>query len=154
MPAEVLRVYRRLRLPDFMLIGKCVSPMHRPPLSARKYYWYSCLLEPEYDRKDYDNKNFQRHHTEIETATFRIVACVPQKIHHRVRPVYTERWDILLCKLSPASKWTAYKLGVCFRQKKNSLTALTSKLAFRWYKQTQEAKLAADTYLLPKFEKD
>jgi len=82
----------------------CVSPTHRPSLSARKYPWCSCLLEGQYGRKDHDNKNFQRHHMEIETATFRLVAYVPQKIRHRVLPVYTQSCDILLCKLSPASK--------------------------------------------------
>jgi hypothetical protein len=27
--------------------GKVVRPMHRPPLSTRKYYWYSFLLGAE-----------------------------------------------------------------------------------------------------------
>jgi hypothetical protein len=42
--------------------GKFVSPMHRPPLPARKCSWYSFLLEAEltpglqWDRKDYINE--------------------------------------------------------------------------------------------------
>jgi len=42
---------RSLRLPDFKIIGtwsgNVVSPRHRPPLPARKYSWYSFLLEAE-----------------------------------------------------------------------------------------------------------
>jgi len=42
---------RKLRFPDFMTMaeggGKVVSLKHRPPLSPRKYSWYSFLLEAE-----------------------------------------------------------------------------------------------------------
>jgi len=39
---------RRSKLPNFKTIaGKVVSPTHRPPLSLRKYCWYSFLLESE-----------------------------------------------------------------------------------------------------------
>jgi len=39
---------RTSKLPDFKTIGgKGVSPTHRPPLSLRKYFWYSLLLETE-----------------------------------------------------------------------------------------------------------
>ena len=42
---------RKLRFPDFMTTakdgGKVVSLTHRPPLPARKYSWYSFLLEAE-----------------------------------------------------------------------------------------------------------
>jgi hypothetical protein len=42
---------RRLRLPDFMTSAhegdKVVSPTHRPPLTPRKYSWFSFLLEAE-----------------------------------------------------------------------------------------------------------
>ena len=42
---------RKLRFPDFMTTaqddGKVVSLTHRPPLSSRKYSWYSFLLEAE-----------------------------------------------------------------------------------------------------------
>jgi len=44
-------VSRKLRFPDFMTTaqdgGKIVSPTHRPPLTPRKYSWYSFLLEAE-----------------------------------------------------------------------------------------------------------
>jgi len=37
---------RKSKLPDFKTIGgKVVSPTHRPPLSLRRYSWYSFLLE-------------------------------------------------------------------------------------------------------------
>jgi hypothetical protein len=45
--------------------NKVVSPTHRLPLPARKYAWYSFMLEdettpwPQCDRKDYVNENFQ-----------------------------------------------------------------------------------------------
>jgi hypothetical protein len=39
---------RRSKLPDFESIGGMgVSPTHLPPLSLRKYSWYSFLLETE-----------------------------------------------------------------------------------------------------------
>jgi hypothetical protein len=42
---------RKLRFPDFMTTtqdgGKVVTLTHRPPLSPRKYTWYSFLLEAE-----------------------------------------------------------------------------------------------------------
>jgi len=45
--------------------GKVVSPTHRPPLSPRKYSWFSFLLEaestpgPQCGWKDYVNEKFQ-----------------------------------------------------------------------------------------------
>ena len=50
--------------------GKVVSPTHRPPLPARKYTWYSFLLEvestsgPQCGRKDYVKEKFQWHQRE------------------------------------------------------------------------------------------
>ena len=50
--------------------GNVVSPMHRPPLSPRKYSWHSFLLEaestsvPQWDRKDYVNEKLRWHHLE------------------------------------------------------------------------------------------
>ena len=48
---------RKLRLPDFKTIAhegiKVVSPMHRPPLTPRKYSWYLFLLEAESIRVPY-----------------------------------------------------------------------------------------------------
>ena len=54
---------RKLRFPDFVTIaqdgGKVVSFTHQPPLTSRKYSWYSFLLEaestpgPQCDRKDF-----------------------------------------------------------------------------------------------------
>ena len=50
--------------------GKVVSPTHRPPLSPRKYSWYSFLLEAESTpgsqcgQKGYVNEKFQWHHRE------------------------------------------------------------------------------------------
>jgi hypothetical protein len=44
---------------------KVVSPTHRPPLSPKKYSWYSFLLEaestpgPQYGHKDYINAKSQ-----------------------------------------------------------------------------------------------
>jgi len=42
---------RKLRVPDFMTMaqdgGKVVSLTHRPPLTPRKYTWYSFLLEAD-----------------------------------------------------------------------------------------------------------
>ena len=42
---------RKLRFPDFMTmaheVGKVVSLTNRPPLPARKYSWYSFMLEAE-----------------------------------------------------------------------------------------------------------
>jgi len=65
---------RRLRLPDFVTTahegGKVVSLTNRPPLSPRKYSWYSFLLEaestagPMCSRKDYVNEKCQWHHRE------------------------------------------------------------------------------------------
>jgi hypothetical protein len=48
--------------------GKAVSPTHRPPLPARKYSWYSFLLEaestpePQCCWQDYANEKSQWHH--------------------------------------------------------------------------------------------
>ena len=60
---------RKLRFPDFMTTaqygGKVVNLTHRPPLTPRKYSWYSFLLEAESipgtscDRKDYVNEKLQ-----------------------------------------------------------------------------------------------
>ena len=54
---------RKLRFPDYVTTaqdgGKVVSLTHRPPLTPRKYFRYSFLLEvestpgPQYDRKDF-----------------------------------------------------------------------------------------------------
>ena len=50
--------------------GKAVIPMHRLPLTPRKYSWYSFLLQAEsipgplWGRKDYVNEKFQWHHRE------------------------------------------------------------------------------------------
>jgi len=45
--------------------GKAVSPMHQPPVSPRKYSWYSFLsqtestLGPQSGRKEGVNEKFQ-----------------------------------------------------------------------------------------------
>jgi hypothetical protein len=50
--------------------GKIVSPTHRPPLTHRRYHWYSFLLEaesapgPYCDLKDYVNDKSQLSHWE------------------------------------------------------------------------------------------
>jgi hypothetical protein len=62
--------------------GKVVSRCHRPPLSPRKYSWYSFLLEAEStpgpfgDRNDYVKELIPMTPSGIEPATFRSV--VPQ----------------------------------------------------------------------------
>ena len=51
--------------------GKVVSPTHRPPLTPKKYSWYSFLLEAEstpgtqWGRKDYVNEKFQWHRRDL-----------------------------------------------------------------------------------------
>ena len=55
-------------------------PTHRPPLSSRKYSWYSFLLEaestpvPQCGRNVYVSEKNSMKPTEIEPATFRLVA--------------------------------------------------------------------------------
>ena len=51
--------------------SKVVTPMHWPPLTPRKYSWYSLLLEaeltpgPQCGQKDYVNEKFQWHHQKL-----------------------------------------------------------------------------------------
>jgi len=67
---------------------KVVSPMHRPLLPSRKYFWYSFLLDPvnEVDEK------LQMTPPGIEPATYRLLAlCLNQLRHYIVLyiPRYT-----------------------------------------------------------------
>jgi len=58
--------------------GKVVCPMHRPPLTLKKYSWYSFLLDTESTsgpccgRKDYVNEKFQWHHRESNNVRYTI----------------------------------------------------------------------------------
>ena len=72
--------------------GKGVSPMHWPPLSPRKYSWYSVLLEAELapgplcGRKDCVNEKFRRHHRESNPRTSGFVVQFLNQLRYRVPP--------------------------------------------------------------------
>jgi hypothetical protein len=74
--------------------GKVVSPTHRPPLSPRKYSWYSFLLKAEStpgpyidDDDDDDNNNnnnntyatYALHHLQFETSLVSYHYCLRHK---------------------------------------------------------------------------
>jgi hypothetical protein len=83
---------RRLRLPDFMLIGtwrwQGCQPYAPAAFTPRKYSWYSFLLEsestpgPSCDRKDYVNEKI-RHHRESNSGSLLNVAVI------RIQKLYT-----------------------------------------------------------------
>jgi len=74
-------------------VGEDVSPTHWPPLSPRKYSWYSFPLEDESNpgpccgRQDYVNEKIPMTPSGIEPATYRFVEKFVNQLRHLVRGV-------------------------------------------------------------------
>jgi hypothetical protein len=69
--------------------GKFVSPTHWPPLSPRKYFWYSFLLEAKSTPvrpEGFCQSKIQMTPSGIESATCRLVAQRLHQLRHRVPP--------------------------------------------------------------------
>ena len=73
---------------------KVVSPTHRPPLTPRKYFWYSFLLEAELtpgpycSRKDHANEKSQRHNWVSNPRSSPSIAEVNDKWRYTSSPPY------------------------------------------------------------------
>jgi hypothetical protein len=74
--------------------------MHWLPLTPRKYFWYSFLLEaestpgPQCSWKDNVNERFQKTPPKIEPATFWLVKhCLNQLCHHVPHKLEIEVWN-------------------------------------------------------------
>jgi hypothetical protein len=78
---EAPRIFRQSAHEDVTV----VSPTHRPPLSPRRYSWYSFLLRGWVDPRAIVRREGLSQW--IEPATFRLVAQCLNQLHHRVPPV-------------------------------------------------------------------
>ena len=95
-PIAFPEVSMMLSLPDFnsqhMMAVRFFIPTHWPPLSPRKYFWYSFLLEagstpgPLCDQRDYVNEKFAVTSLGIELVTFWLAAQCLNQLRHRTPP--------------------------------------------------------------------
>jgi hypothetical protein len=65
---------------------KAVSPTHRPPLSPRKYSWYSVLLQAEWTTRPQCDLKIPVTPSGIEPATFRLITQCLYQLRHCVSP--------------------------------------------------------------------
>jgi hypothetical protein len=85
--------------------GKAVSSTHRPPLSPRKYSWYSFLLQaestprPKCSRMDYVNQKYQWNHLEsnprhrsVYEQMLKVMYCIQTHI-----PINVNIWPNAYC---------------------------------------------------------